>query len=288
MRAISLVIVFVFATAGCSSMRSQEQVAAVSHGNHAVSVATTVADCRAQITVARSLDELGLPAVGLEILSWNIRKNGSDNWATELARLGDGKDLVLIQEAHLTANIPDSLPGAGHWAFAPGYSNREGPTGVMTLSAVPPLTQCNLVTREPLLGTPKATSITQYALADSDQSLVVANLHVVNFSLGLKTFRQQLDEVRAVLSVHDGPIILSGDFNTWSYRRLDVLQELATDLDLTDVGFEDDARKRPFNHALDHMFVRGLKLVGAKTESVDASDHNPLSAEFFNENAAGF
>ncbi|MGI9331331.1 MAG: endonuclease/exonuclease/phosphatase family protein [Gammaproteobacteria bacterium] len=277
-----------FATGACSSWRSQEQGAVMPHGNHAAVVATTVEDCRAQITVAQSMDELGLPAGGLEILSWNIHKNGAQDWAEELARLGDGKDLVLIQEAHLTANIPDALPDTAHWAFAPGYSNRQGPTGVMTLSAAPPIAQCSLITHEPWLGTPKATSITQYALANTNQSLIVANLHVVNFSLGLKTFRQQLDEVRAVLSVHDGPIILSGDFNTWSYRRLDVLRELAADLDLTDVGFEEDARKRPFNHALDHMFVRGLQVVDSKTEMVDSSDHNPLAAEFFNEDAVGF
>ena len=252
----------------------------VRYGNHMAGVATTVADCRAQLQVTRAMDELGLPGGGLRILSWNIHKNGSGDWADELARLADGKDLVLIQEASLAADIPDVLPDASHWAFAPGYRNRGGHTGVMTLSSVPPITQCNLVTREPLLGTPKATSVTQYALADTDQTLVVVNIHAVNFSLGLKTFRQQLEEINAVLSVHPGLIVLSGDFNTWSYRRLDVLQDLAADLELSDVGFEDDARKRPFNHALDHIFVRGLQLVAARTETVDSSDHNPLAAEF--------
>jgi endonuclease/exonuclease/phosphatase (EEP) superfamily protein YafD len=278
---LCLLMTALFASSGCSTWRGQEQAAGVPHGNHAVAVATTVEDCRLQLTVVRAINGLGLSATGLQILSWNIHKNGTQDWALELARLGDGKDLVLIQEASLTADIPQSLPGLGHWAFAPGYSNRRGPTGVMTLSAAPPLTQCSLVTREPLLGTPKATSITQYALAGTDQTLVVANLHVVNFSLGLKTFQQQLEEMHAVLSAHDGPIILSGDFNTWSYRRLDVLRELAADLELIDVGFEEDARKRPFNHALDHIFVRGLQLVDASTELVNSSDHNPLSAEFF-------
>ena len=280
MRNIALVTAIAFISAACASTPVPESAAAMPHGNHGAGVATTVADCQAQLGAARSLETLGLEGQGLRILSWNIKKNGSEDWASELVRLADGKDLVLIQEASLAADIPEVLPGTTHWAFAPGYSNRAGPTGVMTLSAVPVMTHCNLVTREPLLGTPKATSITQYALADTEATLVVANLHAVNFSLGLKTFRRQLEEIRDVLSVHTGPIIFSGDFNTWSLRRLDVLNDLATELELSAVGFEEDTRKRPFNHALDHILVRGLRMVEADTEAVTSSDHHALAAEF--------
>ena len=49
-------------------------------------------------------------------------------------------------------------------------------------------------------------------------------------------------------------------------------------LDLTEVPFAIDRRSVFFGHQLDHIFVRGLTLVGATAVDVRSSDHNPVAA----------
>ncbi len=201
-------------------------------------------------------------------------------WQADLAELTRDKDLVLMQEAGLEEQLPEAIQFMQHWSFAPGYRSGSQLTGVMTLSGIAPLIQCNLVTMEPWLNTPKATSITQYAVKDSDETLLVANIHAVNFTWGLKAFRAQIEAMQSVLSAHSGPIIMSGDFNTWSSKRLRLLAAVTAELAMQPIGFQDDQRTRTFNYAIDHIFVRGLNLVGASTKAVQSSDHNPLTAEF--------
>jgi hypothetical protein len=46
-------------------------------------------------------------------------------------------------------------------------------------------------------------------VTDTDQTLVVTNVHAVNFSFGTGAFEKQFEEIRQVLDDHDGPIILS-------------------------------------------------------------------------------
>ena len=86
----------------------------------------------------------------------------------------------------------------------------------MTLSARSPSVHCNLTSWEPWLGTPKATSITEYPLQDREDRLLTINLHAVNFALGLEDFQAQLHALTDVLASHQGPVILAGDLNTWS------------------------------------------------------------------------
>jgi endonuclease/exonuclease/phosphatase (EEP) superfamily protein YafD len=150
----------------------------------------------------------------------------------------------------------------------------------MTLSGIKPLTQCSFVHSEPWLRTPKATSVTQYGLTDTDQTLVVINVHAVNFSFGTGAYEKQFEQIRQVLENHDGPIILSGDLNTWRAKRVKIIEELATSLELTAVAFENDNRVQVFGNTLDHIYIRGLHALDANTVIVDTSDHNPMTAVF--------
>ena len=56
------------------------------------------------------------------------------------------------------------------------------------------------------------------------------NIHAINFSVRLEEFRAQMDQIGSVGEVHSGPVILSGDFNTWRQARFEVVSELADDL----------------------------------------------------------
>ena len=253
------------------------QVAA-NTATHHVPTATGVEQCRDWL--AREKDSTGheLDAANIRLMNWNIQKQRNATSGEDLKILASDKDLVLIQEASLREETIAGVDASKHWSFAPGYRLNGEVTGVMTLSSIKPLTQCSFVTLEPVLRTPKATSITEYGLSSTDRTLAVVNMHVVNFSLGLKAFREQFDQVRRVLESHDGPIILSGDFNTWRKQRLAIVDELAESLGLASVAFGDDQRVKVLGNVLDHIYVRGLTAQDAQAPAVRSSDHNPMSA----------
>lgn len=233
--------------------------------------------CRESLREARPTPAAGLDASNIRLVSWNAKKTSEPSWEVEFASLVSDRDLILIQEASLREDTINAMQAAPHWSFAPGYRTRGQVTGVLTLSSMRPLTQCSFVTMEPLLRTPKATSITQYGLASSDQTLIVVNLHAVNFSLGLGVFERQFARIGEVLADHEGPIILSGDFNTWRPGRMRVVEALAERLALEPLSFDEDHRVRVLGQALDHIFVRGLSAVVSETPVVDTSDHNPIT-----------
>jgi len=243
----------------------------------AVQFSTEVSECR-NLLAADSAVSAELDASRISLFNWNVQKSRAPRWLDDFDAYASGADLVLFQEASIREETIAEIDSSRHWSFAPGYSKLGEITGVMTLSGVKPLTQCSFVHSEPWLRSPKATSITEYGLSDTDQTLVVANVHAVNFSFGTGAFAKQFEEIRQVLADHDGPIILSGDLNTWRSRRTQIVEALATSLELIAVEFENDHRVRFLGNALDHIYVRGLEALDASTEIVDTSDHNPMSA----------
>lgn len=240
-------------------------------------VSDDVLECQGMLG-SRSAEGSELDASGISLVNWNVRKNRAEGWRSDFDTHAGEADLVLFQEASIREETIAEIDATRHWSFAPGYSRRGEVTGVMTLSGARPLTQCSFAYTEPWLRTPKATSITEYGLTDTDQTLVVANVHAVNFSFGTGVFEQQFAEIQEVLENHDGPIILSGDMNTWRGRRTEIVADLAASLNLVAVDFEDDHRVRFFGSALDHIYVRGLRTLDANTAIVDTSDHNPMIA----------
>jgi endonuclease/exonuclease/phosphatase (EEP) superfamily protein YafD len=110
--------------------------------------------------------------------------------------------------------------------------------------------------------------------------MLVVNIHAINFTLGVADFRKQLEQIRPVLAGHPGPIILSGDFNTWRKKRADILDAFADEFSLIPVEFYNDHRKIFFGRPLDHIFVRGLQIGASDTRQLESSDHNPLLVEF--------
>ena len=225
-----------------------------------------------QVAVAEG-DELGGE---LEILSWNIQKTGNIGWADDLANLSSGIDLAFIQEASVQADIPQAIRENMYQAFAAGYTTDSQETGVMTVSSSIPSGQCNLTAWEPWLGTPKATSIAAYPLRGREERLLTINLHAVNFALGLVNFQEQFQALADVLSSHHGPVILAGDLNTWSDKRQALVDKFMSKHGLGPVAFQPDLRTTTFGHALDHIYVRGMRAKSARVIQVSSSDHNAL------------
>lgn len=223
----------------------------------------------------KSISELDSSQI--ELLNWNIKKGERSKWEDDLSALASGKNLVLIQEATTRMGLLELLGDTEHFSFSPGYTTKNEITGVVTFSEVEPITQCHLVTFEPWGGTPKSTNITRYALTQSDHTLIVVNIHAINFSLGLADYRAQLDSIAEILADHPGPIIISGDFNTWRRGRHQALLEMIHTLKIEPISFKEDHRVTFFGSVLDHVFVGGLQVMGANVHPVQSSDHNPIS-----------
>ncbi len=239
-------------------------------------LAKDVESCDVGPVATGRLAKAELDPTGIEVLNWNIQKGQDRDWGNKLYALGRNADIVTLQEAPLVNPGWDDHVVDQFHAFAPGYETRQSPTGVMTVSTAVPLVQCNLNSREPFLRTPKATIVTEYALAGRDETLLVINIHAVNFTLGMGAFEAQLAHASTVLDLHTGPVIFSGDFNTWRRARIDHVDALINGHGLVPVEFPDDERKRVFGLPLDHVYVRGLDVIAAETYETDTSDHNPM------------
>lgn len=237
----------------------------------------SAAECGSSL--GRSSPSGSSPAVlsgNLSVLNWNVKKGEESGWSADLGRYASGKALVLLQEAALSMGLPDKLSATPFAAFSPGYVKGSDITGVVTFSAVRPRAECRLNAVEPWLGTPKSTNVTEYAISGSEGSLVVVNMHALNFSFGLLGYRKQLNAVAEVLADFEGPVLLSGDFNTWRQGRQNALLELVSQLGLMPVVFAADYRHTAFGRPLDHIFVRGMTIEDAEVFEVSSSDHNPM------------
>ena len=236
--------------------------------------------CALAIAPAPQPDRQRLDADAIRVANWNIQKGGDPAWADDLNALDASADLVILQEASPAIVNDLELASGHHRAFAEGFRWRGRATGVLTLSRAEPVAECDLVAREPWLGTRKATLVTEYGLTGTSQTLLVINIHGVNFSLGARELKAQIADAETVIAAHPGPVLFSGDFNTWRGGRAALLDELAERHGLAAPAYDADHRKRFMGWPLDHIYTRGLVPVAATTHDIESSDHNPMTVEF--------
>ncbi len=235
-------------------------------------------ECGQALALGQQAQQDGGLAATFSLLNWNVEKAKDPSLVSEFAELARLSDLIFLQEAVPLKKTQTVIEQSLFEAFVRGYVQNEVETGVLTLARTPHLVHCQLLATEPWLRTPKATSVTLYPLADSDDTLLTVNLHAVNFSFGVKAYQGQLDRAAELIRGHEGPVIFGGDLNTWSDMRQGVLDSLADELGLILVPFSPDHRTTQFGKPLDHLFVRGLAWQSTKTKEVSTSDHNPLLA----------
>jgi endonuclease/exonuclease/phosphatase (EEP) superfamily protein YafD len=218
----------------------------------------------------------------INLLIWNIHKGQDDGWLEEFEQLSAGQDLLVLQEAYLKDELRDSLQQQTlSWNLATTFMRYRVETGVMTASQVAPASACVQRTMEPLLSLPKSTLISRYPIKGSDETLLVGNIHAVNFTLGTAAFRSQLDRLASELDDHEGPMIVAGDFNSWSQSRLSVLEEVLVEKRLMRrVAFEDKNPRAIFGHTVDHVYYRGLTVIDGRVLEAKTSDHAPIWVQF--------
>jgi endonuclease/exonuclease/phosphatase (EEP) superfamily protein YafD len=235
-----------------------------------------------------------LNSTSIKVLSWNIAKKNHDKiWIKDfLAILEQYKpELIFLQEVRLKMDAESAAElREMSWNFAPNFIDAHHQTysGILTAAKISPLTSRAILTKhhEPIVKTPKVSLISEYPLSNKRETLLVINSHFINF-VDLKKFKIQLHELEFVLSTHHGPVIFSGDFNTWSRKRAALLEEAVTRLGLAPVVFAPHYSKKIkrflLSPPLDYIFYRGLSEKKASAKVLDyvfSSDHKPLLAEF--------
>lgn len=216
----------------------------------------------------------------LDVVSWNIHRNGDVGWEADLARFASASDVVILQEATLTAALRGQFAKAGRvWTHADAWAFDGINSGVLTAAAASPDSACVQRAAEPLITLPKSALVAWYRIRGRKELLAVANVHAVNFTLDLTVYQRQIENVIDVLAPHQGPIILAGDFNTWSPVRVKVLEDAAARIGLTEAKPMRGERSRFMGMTADYIFVRGLAVEDVWVETVTSSDHQPIRAK---------
>ncbi|MEZ9139150.1 endonuclease/exonuclease/phosphatase family protein [Shewanella sp. 10N.286.52.E4] len=235
-----------------------------------------VSQCSSQTSESAPIDRQGK----LNVAVWNIYKQQKIDWQPVLTELTQQNDLVLLQEAKLNSTFVQYLDDHQfHVLMAKGFKLMNVPMGVMNLSTQPANEACAYQTTEPLIRFAKSTLVSRYPLSSGEQLLVI-NLHGVNFDVRLSSFEAQFKQILHKVTMHRGPVILAGDFNTWREGRMNIVTQLAQGLRLEEAHYKVDFRKRVFGLPLDHLYYRGLHLTGANSDKTTASDHNPIQTQF--------
>lgn len=230
-----------------------------------------------EFTDPQSLDDDGQ----LNILVWNIYKQGRENWQTALDQMSADKHLLLLQEASMTDSFKQWLVD-GSWISnqVSAFKALGSGAGVINIAQKRPEKACAYTSTEPWLRLPKSALYSQYRLSNGE-TLVAVNIHAINFTVGTDEYRAQISALETLLTEHSGPIVFAGDFNSWSEYRLEAMKQALRKAKLQEVMFTPDHRTTFLTgQRLDHVFYRGLVLKNAKAPQSDASDHNPLLVSF--------
>ena len=209
------------------------------------------------------------------LITWNVHKGQDKGWQEDLARLSNQADFVLLQEATQYQNLSTFSTAL----FVSSFSFKDLLSGVKTFTKTQPEWYCGGGVAEPLIQIPKVASMMSFPLEKGD-SLLLINVHLINFEWGISAYQAQLEQIFSFVENHQGPIIMSGDFNAWNEERLNLVNNLMKKYGLDSVPLSQDERVRFLGYPLDYIFTRGVKVVSATSEVVTSSDHNPLLIEF--------
>ena len=223
----------------------------------------------------------GLNPENISLLNWNIYKGDGENWLQDLSAFAQSHNVMTIQEASLGAELTGLLEFYDFsWIMNTAFYLNGTASGVMTVASVDVISSCGFQVKEPFIRIPKSTLISYYAISGSDEKLLVANIHGINFTLGLDVYREQLTTLVRAVEHHQGPMIVAGDFNSWSEERLAEVDRLVKVLSLSQLDYPINNKTHVFGNAIDHVFYRQLELLNNQIIQVSSSDHNPISVSF--------
>ena len=213
------------------------------------------------------------------LLVWNLHKGQDAGWQQALNRLAQGRDLLLLQEVLNTQELATQYSSRFPTAlYTSAFAYLQQQSGVEILSQFAPHFYCAGSKSEPWIRIPKVGAAMSLPLSNG-QALLLVNVHLINFEINPTTYEAQLRTLTQLVSQHQGPLVLSGDFNSWNGYRAQIIRKVINEFGLEEVSFEQDHRLRFLGNPLDHIFVRGLNVLNATTEPTESSDHAPLLLE---------
>jgi len=219
----------------------------------------------------------------IRIMTFNIRHgrglDGKVNLERIAREIADSRaDLVALQEAdrfHVRSGFRDQVRVLAdrldmNWAFAP--SVRMGITlyGNAVLARFPILREETFL----LPGVKERRALQKVVVLVGDEEMTVYNTH-----LGVlpEERSEQLRIIAELLRETDGPAVLLGDFNMEDGHPLMSL----LGPEWKKLKMETKSPTIVSGHEIDHVFVnRTAHLPKVWTIPTDASDHNPVVAEF--------
>lgn len=223
----------------------------------------------------------GLNPENIAFLNWNIYKGNGESWESDLSSYARNHDLMTIQEAVLDDELTGLLNTLElNWIMNTAFHLNGSAAGVMTIANLEAIHSCGFKVVEPIIRVPKSTLVSYYVIDGFEEKLLVANIHGINFTFGLSVYRQQLDQLYDAIKHHNGPMIVAGDFNSWSTDRMAEVSQLIDKLSLSEIEYPVNNKTHFFGNAIDHVFYRQLELVDNKVWQVSSSDHNPISVNF--------
>ena len=231
--------------------------------------------------------------VSFTVVNWNAQKGGNKRFAADLRSLLEQEkpDIVFLQEAMADLYRPEQM--GGYFAEGWSYPWPGGETvGVLTLSRVAPTRIQPVPTKYREFGVtaPKVSLVTEYPLS-AGKSLLAVNVHLLNFERwSVKKISHQLEELKTIMALHSGPILMAGDFNTWNQKRLELVKRITADLSLNEVNDFPAGRTTGDQNSvfwnellgvdkdlpLDRVFFSGLKPTAARVLKYSSSDHKPI------------
>jgi endonuclease/exonuclease/phosphatase (EEP) superfamily protein YafD len=216
----------------------------------------------------------------IRVAIWNMCKGaGGILFEHDFRSLLYRSDLLLAQEALLSQRSIRTFGERGFETIhAASYKRRDGlRDGVMTVSRA---RSCDAVTRvickypEPVFKTPKAALIKYFPLRNHPERLLVINVHATLVRL-VAAAVEEMEHLVAHIPAHRGPMILAGDFNTFTPAYLRAVSGVLASIGLEYVPIPGDPRPR--TQALDQVFCRGLEVKHAQVDTtVRNSDHFPI------------
>lgn len=220
-------------------------------------------------------------AVPFKLLNWNIYKQQKESWRQSLQEWATSADIITLQEARLSPELIH-FSKKNELFYLQNYAFRHHGLihGVNTLSKVEALTTCGTAHKEPWIWVPKTGIASTYSIQGSKKSLLVINLHGINFTFTEKPLKEQITPYLTLIKKHSGPIIFSGDFNTWNKARLKSVEQSLVASGFSEALFNEDKRLTIFDLPLDHIYYRGLEVLDAQSLATDASDHSPQLVSF--------
>jgi endonuclease/exonuclease/phosphatase (EEP) superfamily protein YafD len=233
-------------------------------------------------------DKMNVPKPGrylnpehISLLNWNIYKGNADGWQKDLSSFSEHHDLMTIQQATLDEQYLGILEENNFgWTLNAAYHFNGVTAGVMNIAKADSIYSCGFNVSEPIIRIPKSALISYYAIHGQDEMLLVANIHGINFTFGLDVYKEQLAMLYDAISQHKGPVIVAGDFNSWSEERLGEVEKIVEKLSLSKLEYQVNNKTHVFGNAIDHVFYRQLELLDKQVMQVSSSDHNPISVSF--------